>query len=336
MKTDLCDRLGTEVPICQAPIGGAAGAALAAAVSDAGGLGTLAITGFGAETARKMIQETRALTSKPFAPNLLMSYPYEEEMEVCLKERVPAVCFYWGDPAPHVARFHAAGAVVLLQVGSVAEAERAVDAGVDIIVAQGWEAGGHVRGSIATLPLVPSVVDAVAPVPVVAAGGICDGRGLAAVLALGAAGAWIGTRFLASEEVNLHPEYREHLLRGTAAETIYTTLFNSQFDTGWSDAPHRVLRNSTVRAWEKAGQPPRGERPGEDETLATDGFGRTVVRYQKVTARTDHQGDIEALPHWAGQGVGLITKVQSAADIVREIAAEVQATLDRLARRIVP
>ncbi len=331
MKTELCHKLGIDVPICQAPIGGAAGAPLAAAVSNAGGLGTLAITGFGADTAHKMIQETRALTSKPFAPNLLMSYPYEEEMDVCLEERVPAVCFYWGDPAAHVERFHAVGAVVLLQVGSVEEAQRAVNAGVDIIVAQGWEAGGHVRGNIATLPLVPSVVDAVAPVPVVAAGGICDGRGLAAVLALGAAGAWIGTRFLASEEVSLHPDYRKHLLRGTAAETVYTTLFNSQFDTGWSDAPHRVLRNSTVTEWEKAGRPPPGERPREDETLATDGFGRTVVRYQKVTARTDHQGNIEAMPLWAGQGVGLVTQVQPAADIVREISEEAQRTLQRLA-----
>ncbi len=330
MKTYLCTKLGIEVPICQAPIGGAAGASLAAAVSNAGGLGTLAVTGFGAETARKMIQETRALTSKPFAPNMLMSYSYEEEMKVCLEEHVPAICFYWGDPAPYVESFHAIDAVVILQVGSVEEAKKAVDSGVDIIVAQGWEAGGHVRGSIATLPLVPSVVDAIEPVPVVAAGGICDGRGLAATLALGAAGAWIGTRFLASEEVNLHPEYRKHLLHGTAAETIYTTLFNSKFDTAWSDAPHRVLRNSTVNEWEKAGQAPAGERPGEDETVATDGFGQTVVRYQKVTARSDHQGNIEAMPHWAGQGVGLVTKVQSAGDIVREISEEAQGILERL------
>lgn len=130
--------------------------------------------------------------------------------------------------------------------------------------------------------------------------------------------------------MDAHPEYRKHLLHGTVSETIYTTLFNSKFDTAWSDAPHRVLRNSTVNEWEKAGQAPAGERPGEDETVATDGFGQTVVRYQKVTARSDHQGNIEAMPHWAGQGVGLVTKVQSAGEIVREISEEAQGILERL------
>ena len=327
MRTELCERLGIEVPICQAPIGGSAGAPLAAAVSNAGGLGTLAITGFGAEVARGKIREVRERTSKPFAINLLMSFPHEEELEVCLEERVPAVSFFWGDPSRHVERFHAAGTTVLLQVGSVEEAQRAVDAGVDIIVAQGWEAGGHVRGDVATLPLVPSVVDAVAPVPVVAAGGIVDGRGLAAVLALGAAGAWIGTRFLASEEVSIHPDYRERVLRGTTAETVHTMLF----DVKWPNASHRVLRNSTFDDWEKAGRPTSGQRPGEGETLATDAYGNTGVRYQSVTARSDHEGNIEAFPIWAGQGVGLVNRVQPAGEIVREIAEDAKRILERLA-----
>jgi nitronate monooxygenase len=287
----------------------------------------LAVTAFSAEVAREKIREVRARTSKPFSTNLLMSFPYEEVLEVCLEERVPAVSFFWGDPSPYVERFHAAGATVLLQVGSVDEARQAVDAGVDIIVAQGWEAGGHVRGDVATLPLVPSVVDAVAPVPVVAAGGIVDGRGLAAVLALGAAGAWIGTRFLASEEVSIHPDYRERILRGTAAETVHTMLF----DFKWSDAPHRVLRSSTFAAWEAAGRPTSGQRPGEGDVLATDAYGNTVVRYQSITARSDHEGDIEAFPLWAGQGVGLVNKVQPAGEIVREIAGDAQRTLERLA-----
>ena len=327
MKTELCERLGIDFPIIQAPIGSAAGAPLAAAVSDAGGLGTVAVTAFGVEVAREKIREVRARTSKPFSTNLLMSFPYEEVLEVCLEERVPAVSFFWGDPSPYVERFHAAGATVLLQVGSVEEARQAVDAGVDIIVAQGWEAGGHVRGDVATLPLVPSVVDAVAPVPVVAAGGIVDGRGLAAVLALGAAGAWIGTRFLASEEVSIHPDYRERVLRGTAAETVHTMLF----DVKWPDAPHRVLRSSTFTAWEAAGRPTSGQRPGEGDVLATDAYGNTVVRYQSATARSDHEGDIEAFPLWAGQGVGLVNKVQPAGEIVREIAGDAQRTLERLA-----
>lgn len=185
----------------------------------------------------------------------------------------------------------------------------------------------RVRGSVATLPLVPSVVDAVAPILVVAAGGIADGRGLAAVLALGAAGAWIGTRFLASEEVSIHPDYRERVLHGTAAETVHTTLF----DVTWPGAPHRVLRNSTYAAWEAAGRPISGQRPGEGDVLATDAYGNTVVRYQSMTARSDHEGDIEAFPIWAGQGVGLVNRVQPAGEIVREIAEDAKRTLERLA-----
>ncbi len=329
MKTELCERLGIDLPIIQAPIGGAAGAPLAAAVSDAGGLGTVTVSGLGAEAAREKIRDVRERTSKPFAVNLLMSFPHEEELEVCLEERVPAVSFFWGDPSRHVERFHAAGATVLLQVGSVEEAQRAADAGIDIVVAQGWEAGGHVRGNVATLPLVPSVVDAVAPVPVVAAGGIADGRGLAAVLALGAVGAWIGTRFLASEEASVHPDYRECILRGTAADTVYTTLFDVKFP----DAPHRVLRNSTFAAWEAAGRPPSGQRPGEGDVIGTDAYGNTAVRYQSVAARSDHVGDIEAFAIWAGQGVGLVNRVQPAGEIVREIAEDAKRTLERLAER---
>ena len=327
MKTELCERLGIDLPIIQAPIGGAAGAPLAAAVSDAGGLGTVTVSGLGAEAAREKIRDVRERTSKPFAVNLLMSFPHKEELEVCLEERVPAVSFFWGDPSRHVERFHAAGATVLLQVGSVEEAQRAADAGIDIVVAQGWEAGGHVRGNVATLPLVPSVVDAVAPVPVVAAGGIADGRGLAAVLALGAAGAWIGTRFLASEEASVHPDYRECILRGTAADTVYTTLFDVKFP----DAPHRVLRNSTFAAWEAAGRPPSGQRPGEGDVIGTDAYGNTAVRYQSVAARSDHVGDIEAFAIWAGQGVGLVNRVQPAGEIVREIAEDAKRILERLA-----
>jgi len=326
MKTELCNKLCIDLPIIQAPIGGAAGAALAAAVSGAGGLGTVT-TGSGGRVARERIREVRAATSKPFSVNLLMTYSYEDELEVCLEERVPVVSFFWGDPARHVERCHAAGTTVLHQVGSVEEARRAVAAGVDIVVAQGWEAGGHVRGDVATLPLVPSVVDAVAPIPVVAAGGIADGRGLAAVLALGAAGAWIGTRFLASEEASVHSYYRQRVLDGTAADTVYTTLF----DITWPAAPHRVLRNTTVAAWESAGRPPSGERPGEGDVLATSSHGSTVVRYQSTTPRSDHEGDIESFPLWAGQGVGLVNRIQPAGEIVREIAEDARRILRRIA-----
>ena len=205
----------------------------------------------------------------------------------------------------------------MLTVGSAADARFAVDQGVDILVAQGWEAGGHVIGSVATLPLVPSVVDAAGGTPVVAAGGVADGRGLAAVLALGAAGAWIGTRFVASEEALTHAEYQERIVRAAATDTVYTTLFN----VGWEDAPHRVLRNSTVAAWEDAGSPAT-DRPGEGESVARLPDGTDAVRYSDYEPAADMEGEVEALAHYAGQSAGLVSAVQPAGVIVRQIAGE--------------
>ena len=332
MRTVLCERLGIDLPIIQAAMGGASCPALAAAVSNAGGLGMLAPWRRDLDGVRDEIRETRASArGRPFGVNLVLEWPQDERFAVCLDEGVPVVSFFWRDPPPSlVDRAHAAGAVVVHTVASTAEARRAVDAGVDVVVAQGWEAGGHVRGEVATLALVPRVVDAVPPTtPVVAAGGIADGRGLAAVLALGAAGAWIGTRFLASEEAAIHPRYRELLLGATEADTAYTGIF----DVRWPDAPHRVLRNETLRAWEAAGRPPGGQRPGEGEVIATSpASGRRIVRYESATPGADFEGDIDALPLWAGQGVGLLSRVQPAADIVREIADEARSTLRRLAQ----
>jgi NAD(P)H-dependent flavin oxidoreductase YrpB (nitropropane dioxygenase family) len=157
------------------------------------------------DTLRQKIRETRALTARPFGVNLNMERPQEERLAACVAEGAPVISFFWGDPGSLVERAHSGGASVLHTVANALEARRMKDLGVDVIVAQGWEAGGHVRGTVATMPLIPAVVDTVTPTPVVAAGGIADGRGLAAALALGAAGVWIGTRFLASDEAAIHP-----------------------------------------------------------------------------------------------------------------------------------
>jgi NAD(P)H-dependent flavin oxidoreductase YrpB (nitropropane dioxygenase family) len=327
MRTALTERLGIELPIIQAPMGGAVGPRMAAAVSNAGGLGMLVPWRAKPDTVRQQIRETRALTSRPFGVNLVIEFPQEERLEVCLEEGVPVISFFWRDPAALVPRAKAGGAIVLHTVASAADAKRAVECGVDVVVAQGWEAGGHVRGTVATLPLVPAVVDAVTPVPVVAAGGIADGRGLAAILALGAAGAWIGTRFLASEEAVIHPRYRERLFAARETDTVY---LKDLFDVRWPDAPHRTLRNSTVDAWEVAGSPPSGKRPGEGEVIATSRSSGEIVRYQSYTPGPDAEGDIDALSMWAGQGVGLVSRVQPAGDIVREIVEEARAILHRL------
>jgi nitronate monooxygenase len=209
---------------------------LAAAVSDAGALGTLPLWRADLETLRRTLRKMRSLTSRPFAVNLNMEFPQEDRLEVCLEEGVPIISFFWRDPGALVKRAKAGSATVLYTVGAAVDARRAVDGGVDVIVAQGWEAGGHVRGTVATLPLVPAIIDAVGDTPVIAAGGIADGRGMAAALALGAAGVWVGTRFLAAQEVSIHPEYQRRILAASENDTVYC---ENLFDGGWANAPHR-------------------------------------------------------------------------------------------------
>src|SRR5258706_6662586 len=319
LRTPLCERLGVEHPRIQAAFGGEACPAVGAAVSNAGALGMLVLTAADLDTVRQQVRETRALTRQPFGVNLNLRKPQDERVDICLEEGVRVISFFWCDPTRElIERVHAAKATVLHTIDSAASARRVVDLGVDIVVAQGWEAGGHIRGEVATLPLVPAVVDAVAPVPVVAAGGIADGRGLAAVLMLGAAGAWIGTRFLASEEAAIHPRYRERILAAKETDTVFTELF----DGGWPDAPHRVIRNKTFDAWEAAGSSPPGASPGAGEEVGLLPAAQHVLRYQSYTPSATVEGDIEAMSLWAGQSVGLVKRGQPAAAIVKEIVEE--------------
>ena len=309
-----------EHPIVQAPIGPAAVPRLAAAVSDAGALGMVSLTW--APDAAEVIRQTAALTSRPFGGNLVLEWDQHRRLDQALQAGLRIVSLTWGDPAPYVGQVHEADGLVLHTVASAQEARRSVAAGVDVIVAQGWEAGGHVLGSVATLPLVPAVVDAVAPVPVIAAGGIGDARGVAAVLALGAQAAWLGTRFLLAEETPVHEEYRRRLI--AAAETD-AQWYADLFGVGWPDTPHRALRNSTAQAWEAAGRPAPGLRPGEGEEIARYGQDGPMVRYSSALALEGTTGDIEALSLWAGQSVALAKRTQPAADIVAELASGLRA-----------
>lgn len=329
MRTSVTELLGIEHPIVQAPIGGLSVPALAGAVSKAGGLGMMAITWLDPDGIRSQIADVRAITDKPFGVNIIVDRsdePQDERVEVALAAGAPVISFFWGDPAPFIDRVHAAGALATLTVGSAEEARRAVDAGVDLIVAQGWEAGGHVWGQVATLALVPAVVDAVTGTPVIAAGGIADGRGLAAVLALGAGAAWMGTRFVASEEAPTHPDWQGRVLEAHETDTVYTSLF----DVGWPNAPHRVLLNATIEAWLAAGSPPSGQRPGEGEILARRADGTEIVRYSSVSAQANVKGRIDELSLWAGQSAGLVHGVLPAAEIVRRTVADAEALLARL------
>ena len=320
MRTPVCDLLGIEQPIVQAPIGTAAVPRLAAAVSDAGALGMVALT-WAADVAG-VISQTTALTGRPFGGNLVLAWDQHRHLDQALEAGLRIVSLTWGDPAPYVNRIHQAGALVLHTVGSAEEARRAVDAGVDVVVAQGWEAGGHVWGSVATLPLVPAVVNAVAPVPVIAAGGIGDARGVAAVLALGAQAAWLGTRFLLAEEAPVHEEYRRRLI--AAAETG-AQWYANLYEVGWPDAP-----------------PPRdpqfdgpgvGSRrlPGTGQPARRGGTDRPAglresrsFSYSSALPLEGTTGDIAALSLWAGQSVALATRTQPAADIVVELTSRLK------------
>jgi nitronate monooxygenase len=326
IRTRLTDLLGVEHPVIQAPMGTAAGPVLASAVSAAGGLGTISVSFSRLEAIAPMVQAVRAETDRPFAANVLLEWPPEEKLSALLEADVPAVSLAWGDPAPWVDMIHEGGALVLATVGSAEEARRAEAAGVDVVVAQGFEAGGHVWGEVGTLVLVPAVRDAVS-VPVVAAGGIADGRGLAAALALGADGAWIGTRFLLAEEAPVHPVFRDLLVAAAETDTFHAL---DLFHLGWEEAPHRALRNSTYRVWAEAGRPPIGERPHEDEDVATRADGAPIRRYSSSLPVEGMEGDIEALSLYAGQSVGLVTDVEPAAAIVARVVSEAADVLGRL------
>lgn len=310
-------RLGVELPILQAPIGAIASPELAAAVSEAGALGHLACTWREPHDLADLLRRMDGLTGKPFGANFVLDFPVEERLTIALDYGVQVISFFWGDGTPFLPRVRSASAFAIQAVGSVDEARWAADAGFDAIVAQGHEAGGHVRGELGTMALVPQVVDAVAPIPVLAAGGIADRRGVTAAIALGAAGVWVGTAFLAAREANIHPIYRDLLLAASGDDTLCSGLF----DLGWPDAPVRTLRNSTVQEWEAAGRPSPPDRPGEGDVVAHRADGSPVPRYHFGSPTSVVRGEIEAMALYAGEGVGLVREVRPAAAIVAELAA---------------
>jgi len=265
-----------------------------------------------------VVRETAALTDRPFAGNFVLAFDQHHRIDQALSAGLRIVSLFWGDPESYVEAVHDAGGIVMHTVGSVEEARRAVGCGVDIVVAQGWEAGGHVWSGVATLPLVPAVVDAVAPVPVIAAGGIGDARGVAAVLALGAQAAVLGTRFLLADEMPIHEEYRRRLIAATETDAEW---YPDLYAVGWPDASHRAIHNSTAEMWEAADRPALGSRPGEGEVLAHFASGEAIVRYEPAPPMVGTTGEIEAMSLWAGQSVALARRSQPAADIVAELVS---------------
>jgi NAD(P)H-dependent flavin oxidoreductase YrpB (nitropropane dioxygenase family) len=324
LKTKICELFGIELPILSAGMGAVALAGLAAAVSEAGGLGTVGLVGLGPEGLQNELAAARSRTSKPLGGNLIVPFLRPAIVEAVVRTPIQVLTFFWGDAREHadsIRLARGAGIKVIWQCGTPDEARWAKEAGCDAVMAQGFEAGGHVRGQTTSLALIPEVRDTIGDLPLIAAGGFADGRGLAAALALGADGVVFGTRFLASLEAAAHPAYKAQIVEANARDTFHTTLY----DAGWPDAPHRVLRTSLVERWERAGRPFTGTRPGEGETHAQSSrpdMAIPLVNYTVMPPADYIEGDLVGLAHYAGQSCSLVHEILPAGEIVRRIARE--------------
>ncbi len=323
VSTAFTKLVGVDHPIALAPMAGAVESDLAAAVGNAGGYPIMPFSWSNGDTIEAELASLRAKTDAPFAINLCLDMPQEARLELCLSHRPNAVHFFWGDAGAFVKQVHRAGALVIQTVSTADEARRAVEAGVDVLIAQGWEAGGHVRGSVATLPLIPAVVDVAGSVPVLAAGGISDGRGLAAALCLGASGVVMGTRFLATSESAAHSEYIAKLIAARHSDTLHET---DLYNVGWSNAAHRVLRNAVADRWLAEGRPDNETRHRSGETVAMRGSA-PIAAYQSTTPHHTMTGEIEALSMWAGQSVGLVNSVEPADMIIDSTMSQARAAM---------
>ena len=339
LRTPLCVELDVEYPVFSAGIGQAAGPELVSAVSNAGGFGVLGLSGAEPDEMRRLIARTRELTERPFGVNVIIDENgwatteedkqlVRDEVAAAADEGVAAIVLFWGDPMPYVEVAHGKGVKLLIQVGSVEEAKAAAETGVDAVIAQGVEAGGHVKGTTSIWELVPATVEAIDPVPVLASGGIGDGAGIARALSLGAQAVSLGTRFVASDEAWVHPEYKRRIVQATAEDSV----LNELYDLFWPGAPGRTLRNKTLEEWEAAGCPPPGQRPGEGTSIGhlTTSAGERVEwpRYAGVgTPKPDFDGDLDYAPLWAGESAGAVNDILPAGELVRRLALDAEAAL---------
>ncbi|XP_058767088.1 uncharacterized protein LOC131640719 [Vicia villosa] len=316
--------LGFEYGIVQAPLGpDISGPQLVAAVANAGALGLLRAPDWESpDYLRELIKKTRTLTDKPFGVGLVLAFPHEENLKAILDEKVAVLQTYWGDCTPElVAKAHSAGVKIVPQVGSIESAKLAIDAGVDGIIVQGREAGGHVIGQDSLISLVPRVVDLVGDrdIPVIAAGAIVDARGYVAALALGAQGVCLGTRFLATEESYAHPIYKRKLIE--LNETEYTGVFGR---ARWPDAPHRVLQTPFFKEWKSL---PAHENEANQSVIGHStihGVEKDIRRFAGTVPNSTSTGDLESMCMYAGEGVGLIKEILHASEVIKRLVEGAQ------------
>lgn len=332
LTTRFTEAFGLTTPIAQAGMAFVGMTPdLAVAVSNAGALGSLGVGLMPAPALTQTIAAIRAGTGRPFNVNFITPFTVPAQIEAVCAAGVAVASFHWGHPPrTWIDELHTAGVRVFEQVGSVVDAKRAVDDGVDVVVAQGQEAGGHNFATLPTFALVPLVVDAVAPALVLASGGISDGRGLVAALMLGADGAWVGTRLVATTESAAHDGYKSRLVAADATQTLRTALFGP--DTPQFN-PMRVLRNRVVQEW----QDRLAEIPTDTSQLPIIGhmdLGGQHLEMHKfsnlVPMRDLTTGDLEEMPLLAGQGVGLVDSIESAATVIDAMTAQACMMLARL------
>jgi NAD(P)H-dependent flavin oxidoreductase YrpB (nitropropane dioxygenase family) len=316
IHTRICDLLGIDHPIVLGGMGTATTAPLVAAVSNAGGFGTLGTSAFNAATLDSEIASIRERTVKPYGINHLLFQIKEEMFAVTLRAQPAVVAFAWArkdqNLRDYFQRAHDSGAKVMHMAGEVPEALRAAEAGADILVAQGTEAGGHV-GWMASLPLLPIMAKAVAPLPVLCAGGIADGRGLAAALALGAEGVLLGTRFMATPEAPIHANFKRAIVESDGHDTVLTEIPDLASQRVWPGAMSRAKRNKFIDRW-----------AGREWALRQD-----AGEVGKEAAAARAAGDVDNASISYGQDAGLIESVKSVKEVVQDIVAEAEEIMRR-------
>lgn len=337
LKTRITDQYGLKVPFINAGMAFIATAPLAQAVCKAGGMGTLGAAGMPPDVLQAAIRDVKAAGPACFGVDIIARFSGIEHIEVCVTEKVPVVVFFWDDPPDEwLSRLRAAGSEIWFQVGSVDEAKAALRRGAEALVVQGSEAGGHNRAAAATFSLLPAVIDAVPSVPVIAAGGIADGRTVAAALALGADAVWVGTRLLASFEAYAHPQYKDRVVAAGVGDTARHLIFGPEFP----DASTRGLRNRIVREWElRDDPPPYSSVP--DAQLPVIGQARLyeqefpMKRFCGFPPTPEFTGDLEEMSLLAGEAVGQTKQLMSAASIIDEMMNGAEEVIGRRLRSMI-
>lgn len=308
MKTRVTELLGIEYPIIQGGMAWVATAELAAAVSNAGGLGMIAAGGAPADAVREQIKKARTLTDKPFGVNVMMMSPFADDiMNMLLEEKPAVVATGAGNPSKYIPGLKEAGIKVVPVVASVAVAMKMERSGADAIVAEGTEAGGHI-GELTTMALVPQIADAVS-IPVIAAGGIADSRGTLAAFALGAEGIQVGTRFICSEECIAHPNYKQAVIKAKDRDAVVTGR------TG--GAPVRALKNKLTKEYDRLEK--SGASAEEIENLGVGGLRRAFM-----------DGDVEMGSLMAGQSAAMVKKIEPCRSIICDLFGEIDDKIERI------